>query len=1498
MMGLRALISGISVVLAGLAWTTQNAIAQELSEESGQVVERHFKLPPTTPLSPQDEIKTIRTMPGYRLECIAAEPLVHDPVAMSIDPDGRLWVCEMRGFMSDIDRKREMEPVGTISVLEDTDGDGVMDKSTVFVNKLVLPRAVCWTSDGVLVAENGHIWLCRDSTGGLHCDQKTLLFEYNPGNLEHALNGLVPMLDNWIYCAKEGFRLRKVDGKWVRESTAARGQWGITQDDQGYLVYNVNAQLIRGDLVPCYSLNALFSNPLVNVRLFTNQEVWPIRPNPGINRGYLSSFLRPDGTMIHANADCGPVVYRGDNLPAELKGNVFIPEPAANLVRRQVVVEENGLKSSHNAYDRAEFLASTDERFRPVNMYNAPDGTLYLIDMYRGIIQHGQFMTPYLRKDALERGLEKPIGLGRIFRIVHETTQPRKPPQMSKMSSAELVAHLSSANGWDRDMAQQLLVQRNDLSAVPELQKLARDGASPLGRLHALWTLEGLGKVDARLVGACLKDKDANVRASAVALSRGLLLRAPDSPLVDKLAALRNDPDPNVRMQVFFALGLLPGEVADSGLEPILKQASADPVLLQSLLAGFSGREADFLAQRLSLPAWNKAEPWREQLLKLTAGLLWRQRQPISVLRLLDLAAKQAQSWQQMAILEGLTSPSAAPTRRPSVLGPRPLTLPTVPQSLEKLRKSADAAVAAAARKAAAQLNWPGKDGKPLPIPPPLTPHQQALYDTGQKVFLTICAACHSPGGFGEAGKGPSLLESEWLDKDERVIRLVLVGLRGPVAINGEAFNRDGALEMPAMGLALDDEQIAGVITYVRRQWRPGTPPIEPDAVAHIRALMRARATQWTARELLDATPDPEPRDIAFRRHVINADSEFMAAAVFDVNKDGKLDIVCGGWWYEAPTWKKHFLRNVEIIGGRPDGYAHQVLDVNGDGWPDIITVNWRSKTVKWIEHPGAALSREPEWKAHTIATPGNMETGRLCDIMGDGTPCILPSTVPFWWELARKPDGPQWIQHELPRQIAGHGVGFGDINGDGRGDIVGHDGWLEAPVDRRNGKWIWHPDFELGQTSIPILVVDVDGDGLNDLVWSMGHDYGVYWLRQSREKEGKITWTRNAIDTSWAGSHAPLWVDLDGDGKPELVVGRRYRAHEGADPGEFDPQAIYRYVYQPLTRTWHRQVISYNDNTCFGLDPVAVDLTGSGRMDLVFGGRHGLYWLENLGVGDSIKQHETHDPLWFPTYADPANVMVIKDESGRERPVKDAFDIGQRRAQTLAALQGSIGVLPDSSQRPPLDIKVLTETKADNYIRQKITFAVDLKSRMSAELFIPAKLTRGTAAVICLANAKDEPAQLVAKGFICLVPENSPAGDSMKAIWQNIRCLDVLESLPQVSRQRLGIIGHGPQASIALLTAAFDCRIWATVADRLPTQKESKATLAEIVAALAPRPVFIVATPPDLEPITNVRTGAAAVYQFRRVGNSLQAQSAEPGNFTDWLVQQLRPRTIFRPNQ
>lgn len=355
--------------------------------------------------------------------------------------------------------------------------------------------------------------------------------------------------------------------------------------------------------------------------------------------------------------------------------------------------------------------------------------------------------------------------------------------------------------------------------------------------------------------------------------------------------------------------------------------------------------------------------------------------------------------------------------------------------------------------------------------------------------------------------------------------------------------------------------------------------------------------------------------DLQFKLHAVNTNSTYEACSIMDLNKDGKLDIVSGGFWYEAPDWKSHWVRDVEKLGNPPqfDGYSHLEMDVNRDGLTDLIHVNWRSRSIYWLEHPGASLG---EWKKHMVAEPGPMETGRLFDIDGDGRLDLLPSGANFaaWWELLPgEPNSePKWARHDLPRQVAGHGIGFGDLNGDGRGDVIGTKGWVEAPSDRRKGEWIWHGEFDLGRASIPVVVADVDEDGDNDLVWAMGHDYGVHWMEQTREN-GQRVWKKHLIDHSWSVGHSPLWVDLDKNGRPEFVNGKRYRAHELLDPGALDPQVIYRYEYDKAAGKFKRYDIQASGPAGIGLDPKVADLDGDGDLDLVVPGRSGLYWFENL---------------------------------------------------------------------------------------------------------------------------------------------------------------------------------------------------------------------------------------------------------------------------------------------
>jgi len=831
--------------------------------ETQQIVVPKEKIPPAPPLTPEQAMKSFKLPDGFRIELVAAEPMVEAPIAATFDPDGRLWVLEMRGFMPNVDGIGENAPVGRVSVLEDTNGDGRMDKSIIFVEGLVMPRAFMLVRNGLMLAEPPNLWLFRDVNGDGRADEKHLLaddyaVEADPklgtkANPEHSANSLTWALDNWVYSANYRTRFKNVAGLWQREPTAFRGQWGLSQDDFGRLFFNSNSDQLRGDLVPTHYLerNANLRSPVgANVQMAKDQAVWPSRVNPGVNRGYQKGQLREDGALATFTGACGPVIYRGAQFPDGFPGNAFLAEPTGNLIRRNILVEKDAQITSTNAYDKAEFLTSVDERFRPVNLHNGPDGALYIVDMYHGVIQHRNYLTSYLREQYLDRALDKPTNQGRIYRVVHVAQKPSAKPQLSRATSLELVKALSHPNGWWRDTAQRLLVERADFSVLEPLKQLAASGNDTYGQLHALWTLEGLAKLDWPTCQAALATKHPKVRAAAIRLTELFLKTSSRAEVLSQLVKLSGDDrNADVQLQLAFTLGEAGGAQAENGMAAILKQNAAHQLIRDAVVSGFGSRELPVLERLSNDFAGKQPAPGQEQVFSLLAKCIFTEGREDRINRLLELAVSDTAgaTWQQLALLDGIASTAPAAARGRPAPKPKPVELKVEPPAIALLAKLTNQELQTRLAKISPLITWPGKPGQTNEVVKPLTAEQQARFAAGKDLYLVTCGACHQPHGNGQEGLAPPLAGSEWaVGSEQRLIRIALQGARGPMSVKGKTYE----MEMPAVSI-LDDEQIATVLTYIRREWGHTADPVEPSTVAKVRAETAKREEAWTEAELL-----------------------------------------------------------------------------------------------------------------------------------------------------------------------------------------------------------------------------------------------------------------------------------------------------------------------------------------------------------------------------------------------------------------------------------------------------------------------------------------------------------------------------------------------------------------------------------------------------------------------------------------------------------------------
>ena len=870
----------------------------------------HWQIPPAPILSPEDERNTFQLADDFlTIELFASEPMVQDPVAVDFDADGRLWVVEMRGYMPDIDGRGEREPVGRVSILTDTNNDGRADKATVFLDQLVLPRAikVCW--GGALVAHGEQLWFAKDTNGDDVADVRELVdADYiQSGNPEHQPNGLLLALDNWIYSAKSDQRYRRVGGKWLKEKTEFRGQWGITQDDFGRLYYNVNNSQLHADLFPPnYSLRNTNFVPIhaINQRIATNQSIFTLRPNTGVNRAYRPGILDERGHLREFTSACAPLVYRGNRLfnkprhksrandpiaelgqmdepPFEVSQfepiNVFVCEPAANLIKRNVVNPDLAPIPAQFAYPDREFLASTDERFRPVWLSNAPDGSLFVVDMYRGVNQHKQYMTSHLRQEVLARGLDKGIHLGRIWRVRRNDSQPRLTSTISTLSNRQLLGLLHDSNGWQRDTAQRLLVERRAMEVVPDLLGIAAGNSRTRAAVHALWTIEGLvaqsqedgfGKPSlhypvssvpgvwaglleginqnqpvagshALLVASRMAEGDARLEANVLELLRkgsfgeSMLFEAEKRVL---------------RLWAALSIGGFRSDEVVPVLVSLFQKQAGDVTMAEAVVCAGAGRELSLLrAIAAGVDPGGNGDGLNLAIQNLAACVAARRdgREFIELLKTLR-TLHGIRGGILRGGLQGIVSERAKLRREPIVLE-------VVPDDLLAFQNSPDEPVRALAASIAQVVEWPGHKVERSPVVRlrPLTVMFAQQFAEGRAVYQKACAACHGLGGEGLPSLAPPLLDSEWLTGPaDRVIRIVLHGLEGPISVGGRTYAPPAILpSMPAVD-SLNDTEIAALMSYVTRELGQTARTNTADEVAIIRNRFANRAVPWTAAEL------------------------------------------------------------------------------------------------------------------------------------------------------------------------------------------------------------------------------------------------------------------------------------------------------------------------------------------------------------------------------------------------------------------------------------------------------------------------------------------------------------------------------------------------------------------------------------------------------------------------------------------------------------------------
>ena len=562
-------------------------------------------------LSPEASLKAMQPRPGFQVELIAAEPLLQSPVAFNFGPDGKLWVVEMGDYPLGLDGKGK--PGGRVKILEDAKGSGKFDKATLFLDGLHYPTAVLPWRKGAIVIAAPEIFYAEDTTGSGKADKKEVLFTgFIRGNPQHLANSLVYGLDNWIYCAngdsggnvvsvKTGkkvsirgrdFRIKPDAGEIELQS--GQTQFGRSRDDWGNWFGNNNSQPMWHFVLDEHYLRRNTYLPSPDPRVMVpvvsgNAPVYPVAP--------ILPRFNDFQTAGRFTSACSAIIYRDNLFGPAYAGNMFVSEPVHNLVHREIVKPKGVTFTSWRAEDeqQSEFLASADNWFRPTTIQTGPDGALWVADMYRFVIEHPQWIPKdWQAKLDLRAGEDK----GRLYRVFPVASHPRPLPRLDKMTIAELAGALESPSGWQRDMAQMLLVQKKDYRAVVHLEKLFRDSKNPLARLHALCTLEGMGELHPEYIAIALQDAHPGVRRHAVRLMEPHVKEWKYPSLLS--LNLEHDDDPMVRLQLAYILGQWPDrKTAGLMLGDLALAQSQDAHFLAAVFSSVNQENFAYFADRV-----------------------------------------------------------------------------------------------------------------------------------------------------------------------------------------------------------------------------------------------------------------------------------------------------------------------------------------------------------------------------------------------------------------------------------------------------------------------------------------------------------------------------------------------------------------------------------------------------------------------------------------------------------------------------------------------------------------------------------------------------------------------------------------------------------------------------------------------------------------------------------------------------------------------------------